>query len=64
LEHLGVVKLGDGGWYEVVGTKQKFQSKEIEAKWPEIRKLIKPENITMRSTKEELKVEEVSDAQK
>lgn len=62
LEHLEIIKLGDGGWYEIVGTKQKFQSKDMAEKWPEIRKLISPEAVLMRKAKEE-KVEEVSDAQ-
>ena len=52
LECLGVIRLGDGGWYEVTGTKTKFQSKDIAEKWPELKKLIKPENVKMRGLKD------------
>lgn len=48
---LGVVKLGNGGWYEVVGTNDKFQSKDIANRWDKIRELIKKHNVLIRGEK-------------
>lgn len=45
LENLGVIELGNGGWYNIIGSDEKFQSKDIEKVWPKLRAMVKPENM-------------------
>ncbi len=46
---LGIVALGDGGWYATFDKKIRFQSKDLPDKWEEIRKLITPDRVKLRS---------------
>lgn len=48
LVNLGVIRLISGGWYETADKSLKFQSKDIEHKWVELRKLIINKNILQR----------------
>lgn len=48
LINLGIIKLGNGGWYEVVDKSFKFQSKDIEDNWLKLRTLISSKNILQR----------------
>ena len=48
LTNLGIIKLGDGGWYETVNNSFKFQSKDIANKWMELKKLITDKKILQR----------------
>lgn len=49
LEGIGIIKLGNGGWYEVVGKDEKFQSKDLPTMWPKLKALIKPEHTKIKS---------------
>ena len=48
LTNLGIIKLGNGGWYETVNNSFKFQSKDISTKWLELKKLIIDKKILQR----------------
>lgn len=48
LKDLGIIVDSPGGWYKVVESDIKFQSKDIEAKWEEIKKVIYKSSIVLR----------------
>jgi len=48
LTNLGVIKLGNGGWYEVLGREMKFQSKELPEIWEKLREVISSKDILQR----------------
>lgn len=50
LTNLGIIKLANGGWYELIDGSMKFQSKNLEEKWPELRKKILSSDILMRNS--------------
>jgi len=52
--NLGIIELAPGGWYRVKGTGNqdgsefKFQSKDVESKWEDLRKIVSASNVLMR----------------
>jgi recombination protein RecA len=58
LKGLGLVKTGDGGWYHIVGTNQKFQSRNIAEVWPKLQELLKTKHVTQSDASEQLAAEE------
>jgi recombination protein RecA len=61
LQDLSIVLLAPGGWYETCDKKIKFQSKDFEAKWPEIKALITPDRVKMRESESPIIVEDIKD---
>ena len=61
LQDLGIVEIRPGGWYGVINSDLKFQSKDFESRWEEIRKLITPDRIKMRESASSATVEDIKE---
>jgi len=61
LQDLRVIELAPGGWYKMIGSELKFQSKDLESKWEEIKKQITPDKVRIRELASPTVVEEIKE---
>lgn len=50
LTNLGIIKLGSGGWYEIIGKDEKFQSKDLPEIWEKLKGLVSASDVLQRET--------------